>query len=143
MARKPSSGLAGDPELLILSSLAAGPEHGYAIMLDVADFAETKLGPGYALFGHYASGRAGLDRAAVGSRMPAPVSDHARGFLTLDSIIDPAASGDRRGFIEEAAHRMKGRIVTLMVHLYPASWRAEYGQELAAILSAARFPLRS
>jgi DNA-binding PadR family transcriptional regulator len=46
MARKPSSGLAGDPELLILSSLAAGPKHGYAIMLDVADFAETKLGPG-------------------------------------------------------------------------------------------------
>jgi DNA-binding PadR family transcriptional regulator len=35
MARKPSSGPAADPELLILSSLASGPKHGYGIMADV------------------------------------------------------------------------------------------------------------
>src|ERR1700723_347611 len=46
MARKLSSGPAGDPELLILSSLAEGPKHGYAMMQDVATFSGVELGPG-------------------------------------------------------------------------------------------------
>jgi DNA-binding PadR family transcriptional regulator len=46
MARKLTSGPAGDPELLILSSLAEGPKHGYAIMQDIETFAEVDLGPG-------------------------------------------------------------------------------------------------
>ena len=35
-----------DPTLLVLSSLADGDKHGYAMMLDIEDFASTKLGPG-------------------------------------------------------------------------------------------------
>jgi DNA-binding PadR family transcriptional regulator len=35
-----------DPGLLILTSLAAGPRHGYAIVEDVAAFAGVRLGPG-------------------------------------------------------------------------------------------------
>lgn len=46
MARKPATGPASDPEILILSSLASGPKHGYAIMSDVAIFAGVSLGPG-------------------------------------------------------------------------------------------------
>jgi DNA-binding PadR family transcriptional regulator len=46
MARKPRTGPASDPELLILSSLASGPKHGYAIMSDVEIFANVTLGPG-------------------------------------------------------------------------------------------------
>src|SRR5262245_60781781 len=46
MARKPRTGPASDPELLILSSLAAGPKHGYAIMSDIEVFAGVTLGPG-------------------------------------------------------------------------------------------------
>jgi DNA-binding PadR family transcriptional regulator len=46
MARKPKAGPASDPELLILASLASGSKHGYAIMIDIAEFAGTKLGPG-------------------------------------------------------------------------------------------------
>lgn len=46
MARKSASGPSTDPELLILSSLASGPRHGYAIMTDVARFADIELGPG-------------------------------------------------------------------------------------------------
>jgi len=46
MARKPKTGPASDPELLILSSLASGPKHGYAIMGDVETFAGVTLGPG-------------------------------------------------------------------------------------------------
>ena len=46
MARKPRAGPASDPELLILSSLAAGPKHGYAIMSDIEAFAGVAVGPG-------------------------------------------------------------------------------------------------
>lgn len=46
MARRSVSGPSSDPELLILSSLAAGPRHGYAIMTDIARFARIELGPG-------------------------------------------------------------------------------------------------
>src|ERR1041385_46156 len=46
MARKSIGGPASDPEVLILSSLAAGPKHGYAIMLDVSRFSGIELGPG-------------------------------------------------------------------------------------------------
>jgi DNA-binding PadR family transcriptional regulator len=35
-----------DPGLLVLTSLADRPKHGYAITLDVADFAGVQLGPG-------------------------------------------------------------------------------------------------
>jgi DNA-binding PadR family transcriptional regulator len=46
MARKSRTGPAADPELLILSSLADGSKHGYAIMLDVEASAGVALGPG-------------------------------------------------------------------------------------------------
>ncbi len=35
-----------DPTLLVLSSLAEGPKHGYAIMEDIQRFAGIRLGPG-------------------------------------------------------------------------------------------------
>jgi DNA-binding PadR family transcriptional regulator len=35
-----------DPGLLVLISLAGGPRHGHAILLDVAEFAKQRLGPG-------------------------------------------------------------------------------------------------
>jgi len=46
MARKPQAGPASDPELLILSSLAEGPKHGYAILTDIETFAGHTLGAG-------------------------------------------------------------------------------------------------
>lgn len=35
-----------EPAMLVLSSLAGGPKHGYAIIQDVRDIASVKLGPG-------------------------------------------------------------------------------------------------
>jgi len=35
-----------DPTLLVLSSLADGDKHGYAMMEDIAVFSGTRLGPG-------------------------------------------------------------------------------------------------
>ena len=46
MARKPRSGPASDPEVLILASLASGPKHGYGIMGDIEASVGVTLGPG-------------------------------------------------------------------------------------------------
>jgi DNA-binding PadR family transcriptional regulator len=35
-----------DPPLLILTSLASGPKHGYALLQDIESFAGVTLGPG-------------------------------------------------------------------------------------------------
>jgi DNA-binding PadR family transcriptional regulator len=35
-----------DPTLLVLASLADGEKHGYAMMEDIAAFAQVQLGPG-------------------------------------------------------------------------------------------------
>jgi len=35
-----------DPGLLLMISLASGPKHGHAMLLDVEQFAGTRLGPG-------------------------------------------------------------------------------------------------
>ncbi|MBV8999940.1 MAG: helix-turn-helix transcriptional regulator [Solirubrobacterales bacterium] len=35
-----------DPALLVMTSLADGPKHGYAITVDVEGFADVRLGPG-------------------------------------------------------------------------------------------------
>jgi DNA-binding PadR family transcriptional regulator len=35
-----------DPTLLVLSSLASGPKHGYALIKDIETFAGVVLGPG-------------------------------------------------------------------------------------------------
>ena len=35
-----------DPGLLLMISLASGPKHGHAMLLDVEHFAGTRLGPG-------------------------------------------------------------------------------------------------
>lgn len=45
-ARFDDLGRFSDPSLLILSSLASGPKHGYAMITDIAAFAGVTLEPG-------------------------------------------------------------------------------------------------
>lgn len=40
------SGRGNDPPVLILTSLASGPKHGYALLQDIEAFAGVRLGPG-------------------------------------------------------------------------------------------------
>ena len=49
------------PATLILSSLAEGPKHGYALTKDVERFAEVRLAPGNALRGAEPPGGTGPD----------------------------------------------------------------------------------
>jgi len=46
MSEHSKGGVTGDPALLIMTSLAAGPKHGYALIQDIAEFAGVRLGPG-------------------------------------------------------------------------------------------------
>src|SRR6266540_3239601 len=44
--RSSEPGRFSDPSLLILSILASGPKHGYAMILDIEEFSGTRLEPG-------------------------------------------------------------------------------------------------
>lgn len=48
MTKKPGADLGkyGGPPTLILTSLASGPKHGYALTKDIQEFAGVELGPG-------------------------------------------------------------------------------------------------
>ena len=43
---KGALGRANEPAVLILTSLASGPKHGYALTKDIGEFAGVELGPG-------------------------------------------------------------------------------------------------
>jgi DNA-binding PadR family transcriptional regulator len=45
-ATRSSIAAVNDPALLILTSLASGPKHGHALLLDIEAFAGVRLGPG-------------------------------------------------------------------------------------------------
>src|SRR5689334_16478706 len=59
-----------DPPLLVLASLAEGPKHGHAMLLDIEHMSGTRLGPG-TLYG-------------------------AITRLERDGLIEPLAADDRR-----------------------------------------------
>lgn len=94
-----SLGLA-EPALLILVSLASGPKHGYAIILDVEALCGQRMGPG-TLYGAIAR----LER--LGLIEPLPAEDRRRPYrLTeagaralrdeLATLREVAAAGLRR-----------------------------------------------
>lgn len=67
-----------DPALLVLTSLADGPKHGYAITTDVEEFAGVRLGPG-TLYGALAR------LESRGLIEPLPADDRRRPYrLTAD-----------------------------------------------------------
>jgi DNA-binding PadR family transcriptional regulator len=59
-----------DPSLLVLISLAGGPKHGHAVLLDIEGFSGQRLGPG-TLYG-------AIER------------------LEQDALIEPLPADDRR-----------------------------------------------
>lgn len=72
-----------DPGLLLLISLSGGPKHGHAMLLDVADFAGVRLGPG-TLYGALARlEEEGLVEPlpADGRRRPYRLTDAGLGLL--------------------------------------------------------------
>ena len=99
-----ASPFGNDPTLLVLVSLAGGPRHGHAILLDVLGFSGVRLGPGtlYGAIGRLEAdgliepmpldGRrrpyqlTPLGRAALGSRLSGLSVAVETGIRRLDAI---------------------------------------------------------
>jgi DNA-binding PadR family transcriptional regulator len=89
-----------DPGLLVLVSLASAPRHGHGILLDIADFAGVRLGPGtlYGAIGRLES--EGLIEAIApeGRRRPYRLTDRGDVLLRqrLDGLERTFRAGRRR-----------------------------------------------
>src|SRR5262245_43051352 len=92
-----------DPTVLILTSLAAGPKHGYALLLDIDAFAGVRLGPGtlYGAIGRLES-RGLIEPAGEGGRRR-PYRLTAAGAETLRATLD-----EMRAIVDEGAARLAG-----------------------------------
>lgn len=69
-----------DPGLLVLVSLAAGPRHGHAMLLDIEAFAAVRLGPGtlYGAIGRLEDASLIEPVAPEGRRRPYRLTDAGR-----------------------------------------------------------------
>ena len=92
-----------DPPLLILTSLASGPKHGHALLLDIESFSGARLGPG-TLYGAITRlERRGLieplgsDDRRRPYRITAAGSEHLDAALAeLRRIVDEGSARTRR-----------------------------------------------
>src|SRR6266536_3510675 len=103
-----SLGRFAEPSLLILSSLAGGPKHGYAITKDVEEWGGATLGPGtlYAAL-------ARLEKLGLIEALPA---EERRRPYRLTGV---------------GAAALRAELLRL-VRLYPGAWRVRYADELLA-----------
>jgi DNA-binding PadR family transcriptional regulator len=89
-----------EPDLLILSSLAGGPRHGYAIMADVEAMAGVRLGPGTLYTAIPRLERQGLIAPGEPAGRRRPYSLTARGAAVLRERLERlnalSAAGLRR-----------------------------------------------
>ena len=142
MARKPKSGPASDPELLILASLASGPKHGYAIMGDIDSFVGVTLGPGPPIRRSRDWSRRNLSRPTRVRGVSAVPAHGRRRKGAGRTIGGHAASGSRRLAEAETSMSIRHRVVAALLRLYPSAWRNEYGAELTDILLTGPFGAR-
>jgi DNA-binding PadR family transcriptional regulator len=99
-----SAGRANDPTVLILTSLASGPKHGYALLQDIEGFAGVRLGPGtlYGAIGRL-EGRGLIEAAGeAGRRRPYRLS--AAGAGALEQTL-----AELRAIVDEGAARLARR----------------------------------
>jgi DNA-binding PadR family transcriptional regulator len=76
-----------DPGLLVLTSLAGGPKHGYAITVDVKQFSGVRLGPG-TLYGALSRlEERGLIQALPAEDRRRPYQLTAEGSATLENEL--------------------------------------------------------
>jgi DNA-binding PadR family transcriptional regulator len=94
-----------DPPLLILTSLASGAKHGYALLLDIESFAGVRLGPG-TLYGAITRlEERGLIEPLAAKGRARPYRLTAAGFATLE-----AALSELRTIVDEGTTRLRARV---------------------------------
>jgi DNA-binding PadR family transcriptional regulator len=95
-----------DPQVLILTSLASGEKHGWALLNDIEAFAGVRLGPG-TLYGAIArlEERGLIEPAgAAGRRRPYRIT--AAGAEALEVTLD-----ELRTIVDEGTARLRGLAV--------------------------------
>src|SRR5471030_2314413 len=100
-----SSGRVNDPPVLILTSLASGAKHGYALLLDIEGFAGVRLGPG-TLYG--AIGRLeerGLIEPVASEGRKRPYRLTAEGARVLEATL-----AELRAIVDEGTVRLRARV---------------------------------
>lgn len=100
---EPGLGRPNDPPLLILTSLASGPKHGYAMTQDIDAFAGVTLSPG-SLYGAITR----LERR--GMIEPLKSSDRRKPYQLTSSGRDALATSvvELQRVAAEATHRLGG-----------------------------------
>jgi|SRR6266536_1454352 len=94
--------LRDDANLLILTSLAGGPRHGYAMIEDIAAFSGVRLGPG-TLYGAISRlERAGLIEPLASDDRRRPYQITPRGRRHLRAEI-----GGMKGLVAAGLRRLK------------------------------------
>ena len=98
------NGRENDPPLLILTSLASGPKHGYALLLDIDGFAGVRLGPG-TLYGAISRlEERGLIAPVASQGRTRPYRLTAQGSAVLEATL-----AELRTIVEEGTSRLRAR----------------------------------
>jgi DNA-binding PadR family transcriptional regulator len=99
------SGRENDPPVLILTSLASGAKHGYALLLDIEGFAGVRLGPG-TLYGAISRlEKRGLIEAVASQGRARPYRLTAEGSAVLEATL-----AELRAIVDEGTSRLRARI---------------------------------
>ncbi len=127
-----------DAQMLVLTVLADGPRHGYAINTAIEELTGRKLGPGslYGALSRLEATEAGPARRHGGrGRRPAPHdADHRRG--PRRAARRTGADGPRQpGRPARARDRAGMRPSALMAALYPPAVRERWGAEISRQVS--------
>ena len=138
-------GRSNEPPVLILTSLAGGPKHGYALTKDIEAIRRRLPRPGDPLRRHHPARGAGAHRARGRRqrRATAPLPHHrCRPGRARGSRARHAAAG-RRGCAppRHRRHRSGHRAALVspdryerLLRWYPREWRDRYGGEMTALL---------
>jgi DNA-binding PadR family transcriptional regulator len=96
-------GRSNEPPVLILTSLAAGPKHGYALTKDIEEFAGVNLGPG-TLYGAMAR----LEERGLIEPEPVEAGERRRPYRITGAgrVALEGAVRDMRSLAEEGAVRL-------------------------------------
>jgi DNA-binding PadR family transcriptional regulator len=99
-------GRSNEPGVLILTSLASGPKHGYALAKDIEEFAGVTLGPG-TLYGAITRlEERGLIESTAGDSRRRPYRITADGRAALSGAVR-----DMRAIADEGAARLRLRVL--------------------------------
>jgi DNA-binding PadR family transcriptional regulator len=91
-----------DPAVLILSSLAGGDKHGYALVKDIVQFADVRLGPG-TLYGALSRlEQRGLVEALAAEDRRRPYRITSRGAAALTAYLRHARTVAEVGLVRLA-----------------------------------------